>query len=283
MSPWLHRLDENGSCQGGRVPANTLDDSAVEPRHLDLIQHVPEPSSLVQSGVPSMVDWMAVVPACLRYHYRLMVPTPRPQKHFRQRRASGVRVVVYPNDINVDGRDNCVRGLELPLPDSCDRVIGEDANVGMMIAGHLCHGDRHSDSFIACHSRHHGVERGLIDWTKPELLEAIHRQGLFGGNAGATGRILIAVVMRKVPDRLNPRIFRRDQTLDDVIARNKAVSNRAKSMVTYDPIVIGHSGVYCVSSRDQEVVPAAMDQAALEASHDRATEAPLWLERKHRL
>ncbi len=72
-----------------RVPAHTLDDRTVETRNLHLIEHVTEPVSLVKSGMPSMIDRMAVVPARLRHHYGLAVA-----RHVRSSTfASGVRAV----------------------------------------------------------------------------------------------------------------------------------------------------------------------------------------------
>lgn len=50
--------------------------------------------------------------------------------------------------IDVDGRDDRVRRLELPLANSRNRFVGQ-INGRMMVACDFCHGDCHLDSLMA--------------------------------------------------------------------------------------------------------------------------------------
>ncbi len=77
-----------------------------------------------------------------------------------------------------------------------------------MVAGDLGHLDRHVDSVVTRQSSNHRIKRRLVHRTKPEPFLAIDRIGRLGRDARASDRILIAMIVRQVPDRLDPCVPR---------------------------------------------------------------------------
>ena len=78
--------------------------------------------------------------------------------------------------------------------------------------------------------------------------------------------------MRQVPDTLHARIVSRTHSLCGMVARNKTVANRFHAVVPRDAKMVAHVLMWCVTGRQQEIMPAAVYQAAFKTSNHAAME-----------
>jgi len=142
----------------------------------------------------------------------------------------------------------------------------------MMIPSDLCHQHCHLDSFVTRHPGDYWIERRLVDRTEPQLFISVHSDSRLGSYASAPNWILISMVMGQIPDRLNACVSCCNEASERVVSGDEAVADREKSVVANNLQMIGQPVIRRVPGRDQEIMTTSMDEAALEACHDVASE-----------
>jgi len=80
------------------------------------------------------------------------------------------------------------------------------------------------------------------------------------------------MVMGQIPDRLNACVSCCNEASERVVSGDEAVADREKSVVANNLQMIGQPVIRRVPGRDQEIMTTSMDEAALEACHDVASE-----------
>ena len=137
MAPALPRARPlPGRAVDDRIPAEAGYLGAHASGRRNLALHRPQPICLVEARMPPMVDRMAVVPTGLGDQDRLAVAPPGFEQRLEQARPRGMGVIVDADHIDPDRAHQTIRGGELPLADAGDRIGGQDAHVGMVLARH---------------------------------------------------------------------------------------------------------------------------------------------------
>jgi len=113
-----------------RVPAYANDIGPVEPGDVDLLADMPQSGAFVQPGITAVMDGVTIMPAGFRHHDRLAVAAPGRHQHLHQRRPRRMRIVVHPDNIDMNRRDDRVGRLELTVAHTGNRIVCQDATSG---------------------------------------------------------------------------------------------------------------------------------------------------------
>lgn len=141
-----------------RVPAYSDNVGSVKPGDTDLLDDMPQPGALVQPGITTVMDGVPIMPTGFRHHDWLAIASPGRHQHLHERRPRRMRIVVDPDNIDMNCRDDRVGRLELTVAHTGDGIVCKDGDIGMMISCDAGHGDRHVDRLMPRHSSDRRVE-----------------------------------------------------------------------------------------------------------------------------